>query len=186
MRPLRRTRALQVRTHPRLRRAARKLPPYLPVIAEARAKNRFLKLIRITGTRFSQRKESDKPVRSGNWSTVARWQARLPIVLAARWPKTFLYSNSRSPHSGGSVRLSAPPRSRGSTPKGVRPTGRVRQERFPEHAVFGGLNAPHERRVSAATPPSLLRSRTWPRPGRAPAGGGDVRPSSRHLRYLRF
>src|ERR1700757_3613225 len=60
MRPPRRKRALQVQTHPRLRRAAGKLPPYPPAIAGARARNRFLKLIRITGTRFSRRKINDK------------------------------------------------------------------------------------------------------------------------------
>src|SRR5207302_6520940 len=52
------TRVLRVWTHPRLR-AARSLTPHPPAIAEARAKNRFRKLIRITGTRFSRRKRSD-------------------------------------------------------------------------------------------------------------------------------
>ena len=39
--------------------AARLLTPHRPVTAEARARNRFLRLIRITGTRSSQRKRSD-------------------------------------------------------------------------------------------------------------------------------
>ena len=54
----RRTRARQVQTYPRLR-AARKLPTYPQVIVGAKAKNRFRKLIRITGTRFTRRKRND-------------------------------------------------------------------------------------------------------------------------------
>jgi len=40
-------------------RAPRLLTPHPPAIAGARARSRFLKLIEITGTRFSRRKRSD-------------------------------------------------------------------------------------------------------------------------------
>jgi hypothetical protein len=60
-RTLRRTRVLQVQTHPRLRKAARRSPAHPLVIAGARGRNRFLKLIGIIGTRFSGRKKGDKP-----------------------------------------------------------------------------------------------------------------------------
>src|SRR6266480_4939059 len=52
----RRTKVLQRWTHQR-ERAARLLTPYLT--AGARAKNRFLKLIGTTGTRFSRGKRND-------------------------------------------------------------------------------------------------------------------------------
>ena len=45
-------------TYPRLR-AARKLPTYLQVIVGVKAKNRFRKLIRITGTRFTRNRRND-------------------------------------------------------------------------------------------------------------------------------
>jgi hypothetical protein len=58
----RRTRRRHTQTYLRLR-AARKLPTRPPVIVGARAKNRFRKLIRITGTRFTRKRKR----RSGSW-----------------------------------------------------------------------------------------------------------------------
>jgi hypothetical protein len=58
----RRTRRRQTQTYLRLR-AARKLPTRPPVIVGARAKNRFRKLIRITGTRSTRKKKR----RSDSW-----------------------------------------------------------------------------------------------------------------------
>jgi len=52
----RRTRRRQTQTYLRLK-AARKLPTRLPVIVGARAKNRFRKLIRITGTRSTRKRK---------------------------------------------------------------------------------------------------------------------------------
>src|SRR5882672_2601113 len=58
MRPHRRPRVPQEQNHPRLR-AARELPLNPLVIAGARARNRFPRLIPKTGTRFSRRRKSD-------------------------------------------------------------------------------------------------------------------------------
>ena len=54
------TRSRQMQTYPRLR-AVRKLPTHLQVIVGAKAKNRFRKLTRITGTRFTRKR------RNNNW-----------------------------------------------------------------------------------------------------------------------
>src|SRR6476661_9577165 len=54
----RKTRSRQMQTYPRLR-AARKLPTHLLVIVGVKAKNRFRKLIRITGTRFTRKRRND-------------------------------------------------------------------------------------------------------------------------------
>src|SRR5436309_15866590 len=58
----RRTRRRQTQAYLRLR-AARKPPTRPPVIVGARAKNRFRKLIRITGTRSTRKKKG----RSDSW-----------------------------------------------------------------------------------------------------------------------
>ena len=85
-RPLRRKTRASRRTSPRqmqayLRlRAARKLPTHLQVIVGARAKNRFRKLIRITGTRFTGRRKR----RSGNWINGAlNWRGAKRAVSRA-------------------------------------------------------------------------------------------------------
>src|SRR4029453_1422878 len=47
-----------MQTYPRVR-ARRKLPNHLQVIVGVKAKNRFRKLIRITGTRFTRKRRND-------------------------------------------------------------------------------------------------------------------------------
>src|SRR4029077_20474680 len=54
-RPLRRTKALQVKPYP-IPRAARQPPPHLQTIAGGKAKNRSPRPTRKTGTRFTRRR----------------------------------------------------------------------------------------------------------------------------------
>src|SRR6478735_2092247 len=65
----RKTRSRQMQTNPRLR-VARKLPTHLQVIVGVKAKNRFLKLIRITGTRFTRKRRND------NWMSGPHFDLR--------------------------------------------------------------------------------------------------------------
>ena len=68
---LRRTRALQVQNHPRLR-APRHLPARPPPTVGARARNRCLKPIGIIGTSFSPRKKSDNSSGAGAFRRALR------------------------------------------------------------------------------------------------------------------
>src|SRR5437016_4543297 len=81
------TRARRVKTYPRPM-AERKLPSPPPVTLGARDKNRFRKLTRKTGTRFSRRRKNDNWITEeggcGHLEPSLALQAHQPVRLQGR------------------------------------------------------------------------------------------------------